>query len=43
MQLLTDIQECCARAGAPEVIINMKLQRNFSAGITIEDKMEKYS
>ena len=43
MQLLTDIQEGCARAGAPEVIINMKLQRNFSAGITIEDKMEKYS
>ncbi len=42
MQLLTRVQENCAKAGATELIINMKLQRNFSKNVAIEDKMEKY-
>lgn len=43
MQLLEDVQEACARAGAGEVIINLKLHRNFTKPVAIGDKIDKYS
>lgn len=42
LQLLTDIQEACKNDGANELLINMKLQRNFEQNIAIEDKTGKY-
>ncbi len=42
MQLLTDIQDACNKAGADSVLINMKLQRSFVKDIAIDDKIGKY-
>lgn len=42
MNLVDAIQTACKNAGAPEVIINMKLQRNFSKDVAIMDKIGKY-
>ncbi|RYZ51780.1 MAG: thiamine-binding protein [Sphingobacteriales bacterium] len=42
MELLAAIQDACRDAGAEEVLINMKLQRNFSKDVYIDDKVEKY-
>lgn len=42
MQLLADIQDACKKAGANELLINMKLQCNFSGDVHIEDKTGKY-
>ncbi len=42
MQLVNEVQTACSKAGAGELLINMKLQRNFSADIAIEDKTGKY-
>lgn len=42
MDLLKAIQDACKNAGAPEVLINMKLQRNFSKNVAIDDKIGKY-
>lgn len=42
MKLLADIQIACKKAGVEEILINMKLQRNFSGNISIEDKTGKY-
>lgn len=42
MQLLDDIQSACKNAGAEEVLINMKLQRNFLNDVAIDDKIGKY-
>lgn len=42
MQLLADIQDACKNAGADELLINMKLQRNFERDVAIEDKTDKY-
>jgi uncharacterized protein YqgV (UPF0045/DUF77 family) len=42
MQLVDDIQTACNNAGAEAVLINMKLQRNFTKDIAIDDKIGKY-
>jgi uncharacterized protein YqgV (UPF0045/DUF77 family) len=42
MQLLDDIQDACYKAGAPELIINMKLQRSATEDTKIDDKIGKY-
>lgn len=42
MALLEKIQTDCAAAGAEELIINMKLQRNFTRSVAITDKIGKY-
>ncbi len=42
MQLVNDIQDACHKAGAEEVLVNMKLQRNFKKSVAITDKTGKY-
>ncbi len=42
MQLVEDIQTACKKAGATELLINMKLQRNFVKDVTIDEKTAKY-
>lgn len=42
MQLVNTIQERCHEAGANELLINMKLQRNFGKDVFITDKTGKY-
>ncbi|MBS1688733.1 MAG: thiamine-binding protein [Bacteroidetes bacterium] len=42
MALVNDIQDACNKAGADALLINMKLQRNFSKDIAIDDKIGKY-
>lgn len=42
MQLVSDIQQACAAAGAEELLINMKLQHNFGRSVAIEEKVGKY-
>ncbi|HRO42279.1 MAG TPA: thiamine-binding protein [Flavipsychrobacter sp.] len=42
MRLVDDIQTACNKAGAEEVLINMKLQRNFTKDVAIDDKIGKY-
>lgn len=42
MALVNDIQDACNKAGADALLINMKLQRNFTKDIAIDDKIGKY-
>lgn len=42
MELIDAIQEACNRAGATELLVNMKLQRNFTRDVAIADKTGKY-
>ncbi|XZF15646.1 thiamine-binding protein [Chitinophagaceae bacterium MMS25-I14] len=42
MQLLNDVQDACYKAGAPELIINMKLHRSAETDMLIDDKIGKY-
>ena len=42
MEVVDEIQNACAAAGAEELLINMKLQRNFEKSVAIEDKVGKY-
>ncbi|MEI8280492.1 MAG: thiamine-binding protein [Bacteroidota bacterium] len=42
MQLLNSMQEACYTAGATELIINMKLHRNITKSLAIDDKIGKY-
>ena len=42
MQLLNDMQDACYKAGATELIINMKLHRNITKSLAIDDKIGKY-
>lgn len=42
MQLVENLQQCCREAGAEELLINLKLQRNFTRDVMIEDKVGKY-
>lgn len=42
MNLLTQIQAACNKAGAIELLINMKLQRSFAKDVAINDKIGKY-
>ena len=41
--LMDRIFEACKVAGTTKMLVNMKIQTDFSGNITIEDKMEKYS
>ncbi len=41
--LMKNIHESCRNAGTERMLMNMKVQVNFSKDVTIEDKMEKYS
>ena len=43
MKLVDSIQDACRTAGASEVLINMKLQRNFTEPVTIASKTGKYT
>jgi len=42
MRLVDDVQTACNKAGAEEVLVYLKLQRNFSKDVAIDDKMGKY-
>jgi len=42
MQLVEQVQQACNRAGAGELLINMKLQRSFVKDVSIEEKMGSY-
>lgn len=42
-QLLEMIHEACRDAGTERMLTNLKIQVDFSGGVTIEDKMHKYS
>lgn len=42
MQLLKDIQAACFSAGAPSLLINMKLQTSNIKDMAIDDKIGKY-
>lgn len=42
MELLNEVQEACKKAGAAELLINMKLQRSFVKDVTIDEKTAKY-
>lgn len=43
MQLLNDVQDTCYKAGATELIVNMKLHRSSDADLLIDDKIGKYN
>lgn len=42
MLLLDDIQQACYKEGAISLLINMKLHRNATRDLTIDDKIGKY-
>lgn len=42
MQLINEVQDTCRAAGAEEVLINLKLHRNFVEDLSIGDKVGKY-
>ena len=42
MELVNSIQERCHKAGAKEILINMKLHRSFETDLHITDKTGKY-
>ncbi len=42
MILFNEMQKVCQQAGAEELLINLKLQRNFNKDIAILDKTGKY-
>ncbi|MCY1720136.1 thiamine-binding protein [Prolixibacteraceae bacterium Z1-6] len=42
-KLIETIHEACQVSGTEKMLMNMKIQSNFSSNVTIEDKMEKYS
>ncbi|MCC5931040.1 MAG: MTH1187 family thiamine-binding protein [Cyclobacteriaceae bacterium] len=42
MDIVKKAHEACLHAGADEVIVNLKIQRNATKEVHIEDKTEKY-
>lgn len=42
MQLMNDMQDACYKAGAHELLINMKLHRSNEKDMAIDDKTGKY-
>lgn len=42
-ELIESIHEACEIAGTEKMLMNLKVQTNFTQEVTIEDKMEKYS
>ncbi len=43
MKVVEDAQQACFKAGAEEVIVNLKIQRGNQHSVSIEDKIGKYS
>ena len=43
MQVVEDIHTACYKAGAEQLVCNIKIQTNALGEVTIEDKMELYS
>jgi len=43
MKIVETIHEVCYKAGAEDIICNMKIQSNKAGIVTIEDKMHKYN
>jgi uncharacterized protein YqgV (UPF0045/DUF77 family) len=41
--LIEKVHEACELAGTEKMLMNVKIQSNFSCGVSIEDKMEKYT
>lgn len=42
MELVETVQKACKKAGATDILINMKLQRSFTKDVFITDKTGKY-
>ncbi|MGF1637632.1 MAG: MTH1187 family thiamine-binding protein [Cyclobacteriaceae bacterium] len=43
MDIVKKAHEACLKAGAEEVLVNIKIQRSADKDIRIEDKTKKYS
>lgn len=41
--LIEKVHDACYMAGAGKMLMNLKIQTNFTEDVTIADKMEKYS
>lgn len=42
-ELIELVHDACEVAGTEKMLMNMKIQSNFSNNVAIEDKMEKYN
>jgi uncharacterized protein YqgV (UPF0045/DUF77 family) len=42
MEVIEDMQQACFRAGAGELLVNLKIQRASGHDVRIEDKMSQY-
>lgn len=42
-ELIELVHDACERAGTEKMLMNLKVQTNFTDGVAIEDKMKKYS
>ncbi|MFZ5430267.1 MAG: thiamine-binding protein [Bacteroidota bacterium] len=42
LSLIHEIHEACRKAGTQRMLVNIKIQSDFTRNVTIEDKMEKY-
>jgi uncharacterized protein YqgV (UPF0045/DUF77 family) len=42
LSLVLEIHEACRIAGTQRMLVNIKIQSDFTRNVTIEDKMEKY-
>lgn len=42
MTLIGSVKDRCFKAGADDLLINIKIQARKSGGVTIEEKMHKY-
>lgn len=43
MKVVEDAQQACFKAGAEELIVNLKIQRGNEHSVSIEDKIGKYT
>jgi uncharacterized protein (TIGR00106 family) len=43
LKVVEEAQEACFKAGAEEIIVNIKIQRSKQHSVRIEDKIGKYS
>lgn len=42
LAIVKDMQAACYKAGAKQVIVNLKIQNAFDHDVSIEEKLEKY-
>jgi uncharacterized protein (TIGR00106 family) len=42
IKIVTDIHEACYKAGAEQIICNLKIQSHRTKEVTIDDKLMKY-